>query len=112
MIFKTANSTIEKSSYTINIENFDYAFHHWGSEKDMISLLEEVNNSLYEENFEQSAMKLALAIKKNNRRIEDIKFFRSPKEDKLIFLVISDIPNFKNFVLLSKEYSLYNKRNK
>lgn len=106
-LFKTINTTINKPSYDISIKNIDASNIHWGSEKSIISALDEIEN-LYidKENFNKKIVLFALDMKKYNQRIEDIKFYRIPEQNKLIILAITNVKKFKDVVPFKREMNI------
>jgi len=106
-VFKTVNVEIEKRAYTLKIQNIDLAGDHWGSEKDIVSYLDEVESFTYnKDTFDKSILKHVLALKKYTPRATAIKFFRIPEENKLLVLVSTKVPRFKKVELLSREMSI------
>lgn len=113
MIFKTVNSTLEKTAYNIDIKNIDLAPEHWGSEKQIFSFLDEIENFMYnKETFDKNLILHSIKLLKNNIRVEDAKFYRIPEENKLILAVFTAVSNFKNFDSFSREMSISFKREK
>lgn len=112
-VFKTLNSTIEKSAYTIKIANIDACGNHWGSEKQIASALDDIENyRLDKENFDKNMLLFAIAVKNSNPRITKLQFYTIPEEDKLIFLATTDVRKFHDAPLFSREISISFKREK
>jgi hypothetical protein len=106
-VFKTINLTIEKKAYILKIQNIDLAGDHWGSEKDIVSYLDDVEAFTFDKpNFDRAILKHVLALKKYTPRATAIKFFRIPEENKLIVLVYTKVPRFKKVDILSREMSI------
>src|SRR5580698_5516867 len=104
MIFKTVNSSINKTTYEINIKNIDLAAHHWGSEKHIAAYLDEVETLyLNKETFDKKIVLHAISLMKANHRVLDVKFYRIPEENKLILLTTSAVGKMKDFEMFSRE---------
>jgi hypothetical protein len=93
MIFKTVNSTIEKPSYTITIQNIDLAQGHWGSEKHIVQFLDEIETLYYDrENFQRNLIRHCMGILEYNIRVEEMRFYNT--ETGLVLVCVSDRRNF------------------
>lgn len=113
MIFRTINHKIEKKSYDIELKNIDMASGHWGNEKTMTSYLDEIESFAYDkETFDKNLVIHALKLLKHNVRIEDVKFYRIPEENKIILCAVTDVPKFKEFDTFTREMSILLKREK
>jgi len=113
MIFKTVNTKIEKSTYDIEIKNIDLAPQHWGSEKAIVNYLDTVENFTYDkETLNKNLVLHALHLLSDNVRIKDMKFYRIPEENRVILFVVSNIGNFKDFEMFSREMSINFKKDK
>jgi hypothetical protein len=113
MIFKTVNAKVEKTSYDIVLKNIDLASGHWGSERDIITYLDEIENFLYvKEDFNKKIILHTLKMLKSNIRIKSAEFYRIPEENKLICYVISNVGKFKDFDLFSREMNISFKKEK
>lgn len=113
MIFKTLNSKIEKPSYEINIKNIDLAGEHWGSENKIITFLDTIENFTFDKDtFNKNIILHSLKLLKNNVRINDVKFYRIPEENKIILLAITDVKKMKDFELFSREMTISLKKEK
>lgn len=113
MIFKTLNNKIEKSSSIITFANIDLSSGHWGSEKEMLNFLDNIETLSYnKDSLNKNLVLQALKLKKANHRIEEMKFYRIPEENKIILLVVSDIGKMHNFEVFSREMNISLKRDK
>jgi hypothetical protein len=113
MIFKTVNSTINKTAYDINIKNIDLASHHWGSERHIAAYLDEVETLwLNKETFNKAIVLHAIGLMKANHRVQDVKFYRIPEENKLILLATSAVGKMKDFETFSREMGITLKKEK
>ena len=113
MIFKTVNSSINKTTYEINIKNIDLAAHHWGSEKHIAAYLDEVETLYFnKETFDKKIVLHAISLMKANHRVLDVKFYRIPEENKLILLTTSAVGKMKDFEMFSREMGITLKREK
>jgi hypothetical protein len=93
MIFKTVNSTIEKPSYVITIQNIDLAQDHWGSEKNILRFLDEVETLYYDrENFERNLIRHCMTILEYNIRVDEMRFYNT--KTGLALVCVSDRRNF------------------
>lgn len=93
MIFRTANQKIEKPSYTITIENIDFASGHWGAEKYIIEFLDHIETLYYgKETFRRNLIRHCMSILEYNLRVEDMRFYDT--EQGLALVVVSDRRNF------------------
>lgn len=105
-VFKTLNATIEKPSYTIDIKNIDHSDNHWGPEKRIMEYFDSIDTFLYQpDKLNKNIITHVLKLLKSNPRIEDIKFYKIPEENKLILLVYSDVREFNKYEIFSKEIS-------
>lgn len=113
MIFKTVNSKLEKTAYTTEIKNINLATYHWGSEKNIQSYLDEVENFLYnKETFNKNIILHAIKLMKGNHRVLDAKFYRIPEENKLILLTTTAVQKFKEVETFAREMNIQFKREK
>jgi hypothetical protein len=113
MIFRTVNDTLEKSSYKIELKNIDLASGHWGSEKEMFSYFDEIENFLYDKDtFNKKLVLHALALIKANHRIKDVKFYRIPEENKLILFAMTEVGKFASPELFTREMTISFKKEK
>jgi len=113
VIFKTVNHKVEKPSYNINIANIDMAGGHWNSEKYICDFFDAIENFLYEpESLDRNLILHSLKLLKDNKRIDDMKFYRLPAENKLILLVSTDTLKFKEVPVFEREMSISFKRDK
>lgn len=112
-VFRCLNSKVEKPSFTIDIKNIDVCAGHWNSEKEIVEFLTEIENLSYEmETIDRNIVKMILDILLNFSKIEDVKFFRIPAENKLICFVVSDMRKFrKEEDLFAREFGIALKRN-
>lgn len=104
-VFKTANLEIEKKSYKITIKNINLSADHWGSEKDIISYLDDVESLTFDkDSFNRNILKHALRLTKYTPRLLDLKFYR--EENRLILLATTAVRIFKPVDILSREMSI------
>jgi hypothetical protein len=112
MIFKTVNSKIEKTAYDITIKNIDLSGGHWGSEKEIINYLDEIDSFSYDEaTFTKNIILHALRLKKENFRIKNLEFYRIPEENKLIILATTMVARMKEVPPFEREFNIQLKRN-
>lgn len=112
-VFKTLNSTIEKSAYTIKIANIDASAYHWGSEKQIACYLDEVENFLYDkENFDKNMILHAIELVKSNTRIQDLKFYSIPENNEMLLLATTNVRKFKETDPFSRKISIEFKKHK
>jgi hypothetical protein len=112
-VFHTANEKIEKPSYDIEIKNIDLSSGHWGSEKEIVSWLDEIENFLYnKDTLNKQIILHTLKLLKNNIRIKNIEFYRIPEENKLILLTMTEVKKMKNPEIFTREMSIVFKKEK
>jgi hypothetical protein len=106
-IYKTINAELNKSAYTIKISNIDASSNHWGMEKQIYDGLSSIEPYLYDkESFNKNMVLFALKAAKANNRIEDVKFYRIPDENKIILLAITDVRKMKDVELFKREMNI------
>jgi|ERR1019366_562709 hypothetical protein len=112
IIFKTADVKIEKPAYDITVKNVNISGEHWGSEKFIVSFLEEIEGMLYNKEDFQKNMVLHTLSLYNNPRTTNLVFYTIPEENKTILLSTNQIKNFKDVDFLSREISIVFKKQK
>jgi hypothetical protein len=111
-IFRSVNNKIEKPAYDISIKNINISGEHWGSEKMIISFLEEIEGMLYNKEDFQKNMVLHTLYLYNNPRTKNLVFYTIPEENKVILLSTNEIRAFKEDEFLSREISIVFKKQK
>lgn len=112
IIFHSVNKKIEKPSYDIEIKNINISGEHWGSEKSIVSFLEEIEGMLYDkENFQKNMVLHTLSLY-NNPRTQNLVFYTIPEENKIILLSTNQMRAFKEDEFLSREISIVFKKQK
>jgi exoribonuclease II len=113
MIFKTVNSSIEKTQYKIDIKNIDLASEHWGSEKQVCDWLDYIETLSYDKDtFDKNIVLHAIDLMKGNRRVKDMVFYRIPEEGKIILLAITEVKKFKEVNAFDREMGIIFKKQK
>ena len=85
--FKTINASIDKNNYSIQIRPFDISTAPWATENLLAKTLAEFENATHDFNdFDDEVIKLALHIKKLNRRIIRSTFYSIKDEPNLTIL--------------------------
>ena len=113
MIFKTVNATIEKKAYNVYIKNIDLAMGHWWGEKEIVNFFDEIETLLHnEDDFQKNFTMLVCDLVKYNRRIEDLKFFDVPEENRVVVCAFTKVKKFKEFDTFSREMSGFFKHQK
>lgn len=104
-VFRPLNTKIEKSSYDITIQNLHIANDHWGSEKNIMQFLEEIETLSYDrDNFDRSLTKHSVAILQYNLRTTDMIFYRNGRN--IVLLTIADRRSFTDDEFLSRKLEI------
>lgn len=105
MIFKPLNATVEKKAYTVRIQNMDVANGHWGTEKSIVSWLEEIDGLSYDrERFSRNLVKHSLDILNYNIRVDDMTFYSC--KNQIILLEVADRRSFIDVDFLSRKIEI------